>query len=57
MNRDCSSPVRLWVSKAVRERILRVERSWNGPHRDWASEKTGHPQEVIGPALAHVVRN
>ena len=43
MNRVCSSPVRLWVSEAVRGRILRVERSWNGPHRDWASEKDGPP--------------
>ena len=43
--------------------LLREQRVTASPHgfcstlRDWASEKTDHPQEVIEAALAHVVRN
>ena len=45
------------------QRVLRKHRVGGVPHgfrcsfRDWAVEETNHPREVIGAALAHVVRN
>ena len=38
-------------------RIPAVPHGFRSSFRDWASEETGHPREVIEAALAHVVRN
>ena len=34
-----------------------VPHGFRSSFRDWASERTDHPREVIEAALAHVVRN
>ena len=53
-----SSPTRGCRSCSSSWRSVRA-----GPHgfrssfRDWASERTNHPREVVEAALAHVVRN
>ena len=38
-------------------RIPAVAHGFRSSFRDWASEQTDHPQEVIEAALAHVVQN
>ena len=46
------------LSKLVREQgIGAVPHGFRSSFRDWASERTDHPREVIEAALAHVVRN
>ena len=37
--------------------IAAVPHGFRSTFRDWASEETDHPREVIEAALAHVVRN
>ena len=37
--------------------IAAVPHGFRSSFRDWASECTDHPREVIEAALAHVVRN
>ena len=37
--------------------ITAVPHGFRSSLRDWASERTDHPREVIEAALAHVVRN
>ena len=37
--------------------IPAVPHGFRSSFRDWASERTDHPREVIEAALAHVVRN
>ena len=37
--------------------IAAVSHGFRSSFRDWASERTDHPREVIEAALAHVVRN
>ena len=39
------------------QRIPAVPHGFRSSFRDWASERTDHPREVIEAALAHVVRN
>ena len=34
-----------------------VPHGFRSSFRDWASERTSHPRQVIEAALAHVVRN
>ena len=38
-------------------RIAAVPHGFRSSFRDWASERTDHPREVIEAALAHVVQN
>lgn len=46
------------LSKLLKEQgIPAVPHGFRSSFRDWASEKTNHPREVIEAALAHVVRN
>lgn len=46
------------LSKLLKEqRIAAVPHGFRSSFRDWASERTNHPREVIEAALAHVVRN
>ena len=46
------------LSKLVREQgIAAVPHGFRSSFRDWASERTSHPREVIEAALAHVVSN
>ena len=46
------------VSKLVKEQgIAAVPHGFRSSFRDWASEKTNHPREVVEAALAHVVGN
>ncbi len=46
------------ISKLVQELgIAAVPHGFRSSFRDWASEETDHPREVIEAALAHVVRN
>ncbi len=41
-----------------RERVTAaVPHGFRSSFRDWASERTDHPREVVEAALAHVVRN
>ena len=45
-------------SKLVRELgIAAVPQGFRSSFRDWASERTNHPREVVEAALAHTVRN
>ena len=37
--------------------ITAAPHGFRSSFRDWASERTDHPREVIEAALAHVVRN
>ena len=37
--------------------IAAVPHGFRSSFRDWASEETDHPREVVEAALAHVVRN
>ena len=34
-----------------------VPHGFRSSFRDWATEETDHPREVVEAALAHVVRN
>ncbi len=46
------------LSKLLKEqRVAAVPHGFRSSFRDWASERTNHPREVIEAALAHVVRN
>ena len=46
------------LSKLIREQgIEAVPHGFRSSFRDWASERTNHPREVIEAALAHVVKN
>ena len=46
------------VSKLVKEQgIAAVPHGFRSSFRDWASERTNHPRELIEAALAHVVGN
>ena len=46
------------VSKLVRDLgIAAVPHGFRSSFRDWASERTDHPREVVEAALAHTVRN
>ena len=46
------------LSKLLREQgIPAVPHGFRSSFRDWASERTSHPREVIEAALAHTVRN
>ena len=46
------------LSKLVREQgINAVPHGFRSSFRDWASERTNHPREVVEAALAHVVAN
>ena len=46
------------LSKLVREQgINAVPHGFRSSFRDWASERTNHPREVVEAALAHVVGN
>ena len=46
------------ISKLVKEQgIAAVPPGCRSSFRDWASEKTNHPREVLEAALAHVVGN
>ncbi len=45
-------------SKLVRDLgIAAVPHGFRSSFRDWASERTDHPREVVEAALAHAVRN
>ena len=37
--------------------IAAVPHGFRSSFRDWASEETDHPREVVEAALSHVVRN
>ena len=37
--------------------VAAVPHGFRSSFRDWASERTDHPREVVEAALAHVVRN
>ncbi len=39
------------------QEIAAVPHGFRSSFRDWAAEETDHPREVVGAALAHVVRN
>ena len=39
------------------QEIAAVPHGFRSSFRDWASERTNHPREVIEAALAHMVRN
>ena len=46
------------LSKLVKEQgIAAVPHGFRPSFRDWASERTNHPREVVEAALAHVVGN
>ena len=46
------------LSKLVKEQgIAAVPHGFRSSFRDWASERTNHPREVVEAALAHVVAN
>ena len=46
------------ISKLIRELgIAAVPHGFRSSFRDWASERTNHPREVVEAALAHTVRN
>ena len=46
------------LSKLLEQlRIAAVPHGFRSSFRDWASERTDHPREVVEAALAHVVRN
>ena len=46
------------LSKLVRNLgIAAVPHGFRSSFRDWASERTNHPREVMEAALAHAVRN
>ena len=46
------------LSKLLKEQgVTAVPHGFRSSFRDWASERTNHPREVIEAALAHVVRN
>ena len=46
------------LSKLLKDHdIAAVSHGFRSSFRDWASERTNHPREVIEAALAHVVRN
>ena len=46
------------LSKLVKELgIAAVPHGFRSSFRDWASEQTNHPREVVEAALAHVVSN
>ena len=46
------------ISKLVSElRIAAVPHGFRSSFRDWASERTSYPREVVEAALAHAVRN
>jgi len=46
------------LSKLVNEQgIAAVPHGFRSSFRDWASERTNHPREVVEAALAHVVAN
>ena len=46
------------LSKLVRNLgIAAVPHGFRSSFRDWASERTNHPREVVEAALAHAVRN
>ena len=46
------------LSKLIREQgIAAVPHGFRSSFRDWASERTSHPREVIEAALAHAVRS
>ena len=46
------------LSKLVRHLgIAAVPHGFRSSFRDWASERTNHPREVVEAALAHAVRN
>ena len=46
------------LSKLVKEQgIAAVPHGFRSSFRDWASERTNHPREVVEAALAHVVGN
>ena len=50
------SDVMLW--RLVKDQgIAAVPHGFRSSFRDWASERTNHPREVIEAALAHMVRN
>ena len=46
------------LSKLVKEQgIAAVPHGFRSSFRDWASERTNHPREVVEAAVAHVVGN
>ena len=46
------------LSKLVKEQgIAAVPHGFRSSFRDWASERTNHPREVVEAALAHVIGN
>ena len=46
------------LSKLLEQLEIRaVPHGFRSSFRDWASERTNHPREVVEAALAHVVRN
>ena len=46
------------LSKLVKEQgIAAVPHGFRSSFRDWASERTNHPREVVEAALAHIVGN
>ena len=46
------------LSKLLAQLEIRaVPHGFRSSFRDWASERTNHPREVVEAALAHVVRN
>ena len=46
------------ISKLVKNLgISAVPHGFRSSFRDWASERTNHPREVVEAALAHAVRN
>ena len=50
--------VERWLRQLLQEHeIAAVPHGFRSSFRDWASEKTDHPREVIEAALAHVVLN
>ena len=38
-------------------KVAAVPHGFRSSFRDWASERTDHPRDVIEAALAHTVRN
>jgi integrase len=47
----------IFIDRARKSNLNCDTHGFRSSFRDWASERTDHPREVIEAALAHVVRN
>ena len=45
------------TSLTYKQKVAAVPHGFRFSFRDWATEETNHPREVIAAALAHLVRN